>query len=44
MRFDAVPALSSLPAPELGNSTNDILGEIGYSAEEIDAMRADGTV
>lgn len=44
MRFDAVPALSSLPPPELGDCTNDILGEFGYSAEEIDAMRADGTV
>lgn len=44
MRFDAVPALSSLPPPELGNSTNDILGELGYSTDEIDAMRSDGVV
>lgn len=31
-------------APGLGEHTREILGETGYSAEEIDALRADGIV
>jgi crotonobetainyl-CoA:carnitine CoA-transferase CaiB-like acyl-CoA transferase len=31
-------------APELGEHTDDVLGEIGYSAAEIETLRRDGVV
>ena len=32
------------PAPGLGQHTNDLLGELGYSQEHIDALRDKGII
>ena len=32
------------PAPLLGEHTDEVLGELGYSAEEVDSLRAEGVV
>jgi formyl-CoA transferase len=38
------PGAVRLPAPEHGQHTDEILGELGYSPEEIARLRADGVV
>jgi formyl-CoA transferase len=38
------PGAVRTPAPELGQHTDEILGELGYSKDEIVAMRRDGVV
>jgi len=40
MRFDGISALSPVPPPALGDSTEEVLGELGYSTAEIAALRA----
>jgi crotonobetainyl-CoA:carnitine CoA-transferase CaiB-like acyl-CoA transferase len=42
--FSASPAVIRSRAPELSEHTGEILGELGYSAAEISALRAAGTV
>jgi alpha-methylacyl-CoA racemase len=32
------------PPPELGEHTDEILAELGCTAEQIEAMRADGDI
>jgi crotonobetainyl-CoA:carnitine CoA-transferase CaiB-like acyl-CoA transferase len=38
-RFDRTPAAIAGPAPRIGEHTDEILAEAGYSAEEIDALK-----
>lgn len=42
-RFDRTPAEIRRPAPALGEHTDEVLSEIGHSAEEIATLRADGS-
>jgi crotonobetainyl-CoA:carnitine CoA-transferase CaiB-like acyl-CoA transferase len=44
MRFDGRAASSSLPPPDLGNAAGEVLGEYGYSASEISALRGRGVI
>jgi crotonobetainyl-CoA:carnitine CoA-transferase CaiB-like acyl-CoA transferase len=39
-RFDRTPAGIGGPAPRIGEHTDTILAEVGYSADEIDALKA----
>jgi crotonobetainyl-CoA:carnitine CoA-transferase CaiB-like acyl-CoA transferase len=43
-RFDATPTQPDRPAPTNGEHTDQVLGELGYSREEIAALRESGTV
>lgn len=43
-KFSATPASIRLPAPELGEHTDCILKELGYSAEDITALRQQGAL
>ena len=43
-RFDGTPAVSERHAPKLGEHTDEILAELGRSAEKIAELRAAGTV
>jgi len=43
-RFDATPTQPDRPAPTNGEHTDQVLGELGYSREEITALRESGTV
>jgi crotonobetainyl-CoA:carnitine CoA-transferase CaiB-like acyl-CoA transferase len=43
-RFSGTPAAIRRPAPALGEHTHEILAEIGYTADEIDGLRADGVI
>ena len=43
-RFSDTPAEISAPAPKLGEHSRDVLAELSYSREEIDALVEAGTV
>jgi len=43
-RFSATPEPVLRPAPELGEHTDEVLAELGYTAEELAALRADGAL
>ena len=44
IRFSAYPEIAEAPAPSLGEHTQAVLAECGYSAEEISAMKAEGAI
>ena len=44
MRFSRTPADDTRPPPALGAATDDVLAELGLSADEIAALRASGIV
>src|SRR5580658_7814332 len=43
-RFDRTPAAIGGPAPRIGEHTDEILAEVGYSPGEIDALKASRAV
>ncbi|MDX1383562.1 MAG: CaiB/BaiF CoA-transferase family protein [Thermoanaerobaculia bacterium] len=43
-RFAATPTATRRPAPALGEHTDEVLGEIGYAADRIAALRRAGAV
>lgn len=44
IKFSSYPAMSERPAPELGEHTQAVLAECGYSADEIAAMKTAGAL
>jgi len=44
LEFSSTPRLAALPAPRLGEHTDEVLGEIGYSGKEIGALHDRGVV
>ena len=44
IRLSRSPVSYRLPPPTLGQHTDAILGQLGYSPEEIVALRADGVI
>jgi len=44
VKFSRTPATVRHQAPQLGADNDAILGELGYSREEIDALRASGAI
>lgn len=44
VKFSQTPTRVSRAAPQLGEHTREILGEYGYSDEEIEALAADGDI
>ncbi|MDD5206104.1 MAG: CoA transferase [Desulfobacterales bacterium] len=42
--FSETPASWQRPAPELGQHTDEVLLEAGYTSEEIDSFRKEGTI
>ena len=44
MTLSRTPGAVRMPAPDVGQHTDEILGELGYSKEEIAAIRRDGVV
>ena len=43
-RFDKTPSEISRPAPTLGQDTDEVLTEAGFTAEEVTALRDDGVL
>jgi crotonobetainyl-CoA:carnitine CoA-transferase CaiB-like acyl-CoA transferase len=43
-RFEGTPAVLRRPAPALGEHSEEILAEAGYSVEEIAGLKADGVI
>ena len=43
-RFDKTPSAISRPAPTLGQDTDEVLTEAGFTAEEVTALRDDGVL
>jgi crotonobetainyl-CoA:carnitine CoA-transferase CaiB-like acyl-CoA transferase len=44
VRLSDTPAAYRLPPPRLGEHTDEVLGELGYGADELMAMRRDGVI
>jgi crotonobetainyl-CoA:carnitine CoA-transferase CaiB-like acyl-CoA transferase len=44
VRLSRSPSAVTVASPEIGEHTDEILGEFGYDADAIDALRADGVV
>ena len=44
LEFSSAPRLAAMPAPRLGQHTDEILGEIGYGGSEIGALHDRGVV
>ena len=43
-RFESTPAELRLPAPGLGEHSDEILAELGVTGEELRTLRAEGVV
>ena len=43
-RFSETPAVAAVAAPELGQHTEEVLQEVGYSWEQIEALREQGVL
>jgi crotonobetainyl-CoA:carnitine CoA-transferase CaiB-like acyl-CoA transferase len=43
-RFSETPAEAAAAAPELGQHTEEVLQEVGYSWEQIEALREQGVL
>lgn len=43
-RFDATPAELRLPAPLLGEHTDEVLRELGVAPDAVTALRRDGVL
>ena len=44
IKFSQTPGEIRRPAPEIGEHTEEILGELGYAPEEIDRLRRTGVI
>jgi len=44
MKFSKTPGAIRLAPPLVGEHTGAVLGELGYSADEIDALRREGVI
>jgi crotonobetainyl-CoA:carnitine CoA-transferase CaiB-like acyl-CoA transferase len=44
VQFDDEPVIMSRGAPEVGEHTREVLGELGLAGNEIDALAADGVI
>jgi crotonobetainyl-CoA:carnitine CoA-transferase CaiB-like acyl-CoA transferase len=44
IKMSATPAQAQRTAPDLGEQNDEILGELGYSADDIKALRQQGTI
>ncbi len=44
IRFSTYPAIAEQPAPALGQDTQAVLAELGYSRDEIATMKAEGAI
>jgi len=44
VKMSRTPGAVDIPAPALGEHTRAVLGDVGYSSEEIDAMIESGAV
>jgi len=44
IKFAQAPCTIQRPAPELGGHTDEVLTDIGYSVEEIAALRRNSTI
>lgn len=44
VKFSETPAMITTGAPVLGQHTREVLGELDYSSEEVDAMLLAGAV
>jgi crotonobetainyl-CoA:carnitine CoA-transferase CaiB-like acyl-CoA transferase len=44
IKFSETPGEIRRPAPEIGEHTEEILGELGYAQEEIDRLRKMGVI
>ena len=42
--MESVGKVETTPAPKIGTHTEEVLQQLGYSAEEIEAMEAKGTI
>jgi crotonobetainyl-CoA:carnitine CoA-transferase CaiB-like acyl-CoA transferase len=44
IRFDGVPGAPTVPPPLLGEHTDEVLAELGFDADEIQALHEGGAV
>ncbi|MBP1715384.1 MAG: CoA transferase, partial [Deltaproteobacteria bacterium] len=44
IKFSETPGEIRRPAPEIGEHTEEILGQLGYASEEIDRLRRTGVI
>jgi len=44
VKLDGEPPAVDTPPPVLGEHTDELLRELGYSAAEIEALRSDGAI
>lgn len=44
VRFSATPGTIRIPPPLVGEHTDAVLGQLGYTAEQIAALREEGVI